>query len=443
MQSKDQSLPPVEVIRNQFKAQFGRLKAKGIAYTAEDVHLCLAAYHERRLDVQESVSNILRSIESAISRDEPERISYAIHSTRHRLKDYMHVADKLLRKALDPSKPRMITPSTLFTNEGLMDLGGIRILHVRKSSWKIIHALLNDERHNWEVVKREGYIRDGQRPEYEEEGRFKGAELITHRRGVPNKYTSLHYMIRPSIYRGHSGVTVECQVRTIFEEGWAEIDHEINYPYEASPAFGRQLGVLNTATNTANEIASALESLEHLPKFVPWSLEQEMELQAEEVYCLSSKLNWFSGSEPERIYEQFQNGAEVMFRYYVLDDSAEIRAKASAILADFHSHGITNITFDFVPQEFKGKLPFLSDLLLLKGTYESAQNPEKDVVIMGTLIRNDTKKKRHKEEELDILVDDPESVKIVSRFFEELRAHFESSKPEELVHTPNVPASEP
>ena len=38
-------------------------------------------------------------------------------------------------------------------------------------------------------------------------------------------YRSLHYIIK------YKGYYVEIQGRTLFEEGWSEIDHDIVYPY--------------------------------------------------------------------------------------------------------------------------------------------------------------------------------------------------------------------
>ena len=42
-------------------------------------------------------------------------------------------------------------------------------------------------------------------------------------------YRSLHYIIK------YKGYYVEVQGRTLFEEGWSEIDHDIVYPYFKNP----------------------------------------------------------------------------------------------------------------------------------------------------------------------------------------------------------------
>lgn len=38
---------------------------------------------------------------------------------------------------------------------------------------------------------------------------------------------SVHYLIRDK----ESGLCIEVQVRTLFEEAWSEIDHKLRYPY--------------------------------------------------------------------------------------------------------------------------------------------------------------------------------------------------------------------
>jgi putative GTP pyrophosphokinase len=43
-------------------------------------------------------------------------------------------------------------------------------------------------------------------------------------------YRSIHYIIESSPIK--TKFTSEIQVRTIFEEGWSEIDHNIRYPYD-------------------------------------------------------------------------------------------------------------------------------------------------------------------------------------------------------------------
>lgn len=46
----------------------------------------------------------------------------------------------------------------------------------------------------------------------------------------PAGYRSWHYLIKTSPTKQQD--IAEIQVRTIFEEGWSEIDHQLRYPYD-------------------------------------------------------------------------------------------------------------------------------------------------------------------------------------------------------------------
>lgn len=49
------------------------------------------------------------------------------------------------------------------------------------------------------------------------------------------------------------------QVRTIFEEGWSEIDHQLRYPYDLDNSLLQdQLLVLNRVAGSADEMANAI-----------------------------------------------------------------------------------------------------------------------------------------------------------------------------------------
>ncbi|MFR4710097.1 MAG: hypothetical protein ACLUAL_00025 [Blautia wexlerae] len=55
----------------------------------------------------------------------------------------------------------------------------------------------------------------------------------------------MHYIIK------YHGVYIEIQVRTLFEEGWGEIDHYMVYPYYQNDAlFQQYTGLLNSFNGT-------------------------------------------------------------------------------------------------------------------------------------------------------------------------------------------------
>ena len=77
-------------------------------------------------------------------------------------------------------------------------------------------------------------------------------------------YRSVHYIIK------YKGVYLEIQVRTLFEEGWGEVDHAIVYPYfQDDQILKKYTELLNRLSGLADEMSSffyllkALE-IEHL-----------------------------------------------------------------------------------------------------------------------------------------------------------------------------------
>ena len=118
----------------------------------------------------------------------------------------------------------------------ITDLIGIRVFFLYREDWIYFHNYITTVFENDPENYVEDRIRDfdedpehfyiAERPKvYRRNGdtRIYDEELIDIKSdGI---YRSLHYIIK---YRGYY---VEIQGRTLFEEGWSEIDHDIVYPY--------------------------------------------------------------------------------------------------------------------------------------------------------------------------------------------------------------------
>ena len=64
-------------------------------------------------------------------------------------------------------------------------------------------------------------------------------------------YRSLHYIIK------YKGYYVEIQGRTLFEEGWSEIDHDIVCPYNTDDEMLKDFStLLNRLSGMADEMSS-------------------------------------------------------------------------------------------------------------------------------------------------------------------------------------------
>jgi ppGpp synthetase/RelA/SpoT-type nucleotidyltranferase len=130
-------IPSVEKVRQHIKADLKRITAWD--YSAKDVYDCLVAYLQQYARIRSGVDSFILYIQKAPG------ISPYVHSVRSRLKLPLHLAEKLVRKCTDenPEKRRTITQDKLFTLEhGITDLGGVRILHLRKGEWNPIHDQL-------------------------------------------------------------------------------------------------------------------------------------------------------------------------------------------------------------------------------------------------------------------------------------------------------------
>ncbi len=134
----------------------------------------------------------------------------------------------------------------------ITDIAGVRILHLYQQDFAEVHACVQDqiERGDWvfhETPK--AYTWDPESREF-----FEGFGLEVQVK--ENFYTSIHYVIRP---RPDTEVACEIQVRTLFEEIWGEIDHQINYPVPTtSLACREQLRVLARLVGAGSRLADAI-----------------------------------------------------------------------------------------------------------------------------------------------------------------------------------------
>ena len=176
----------------------------------------------------------------------------SIHSIKYRVKDKEHLIEKIIRKMSTDS-------SLIFTvknyRQNILDLIGLRALHLFKENWVDVHRFLAD---NWDfyTVPKANYKKDDPEQILKLYKQY-GCSLHEHRHG----YRSVHYhlIIRP----GRQEQIAEVQVRTLFEEAWSEIDHHFRYSgnkdgHSPEP----YLGVLNNITSNADALASYINKLQ-------------------------------------------------------------------------------------------------------------------------------------------------------------------------------------
>lgn len=176
-----------------------------------------------------------------------------VHSIKARVKDMSHLEDKLNRKWDDRIE---VTVDNLF--QIITDLAGVRVLHLHHDQFISIHNEINENINKykeWVLVEQpKAYIWDKEKEPF-----YRGLGLDVHTKD--SNYTSIHYVIKPN---SDSIYTCEIQVRTLFEEIWGEIDHNINYPHPTdSVACKEQIKVLAKLVNAGTRLADSIYASLH------------------------------------------------------------------------------------------------------------------------------------------------------------------------------------
>lgn len=186
----------------------------------------------------------------------------SIHSIRYRVKDPEHLLDKIVRK-------KLLFPNREFTIENyrqeIKDLGGIRILHLYKHQNLDIHNFLESKK-EFKLDEKIAYLK---RQEQDTEGErlYKLNFEIRVQKTTEAVYSSLHYIIDES--KAGQNFFFEIQVRTIFEEGWAEVDHHYNYPHKTKCLEVKDaIDNLSHAVFLCNSLASSVYHLGEEKKVV-------------------------------------------------------------------------------------------------------------------------------------------------------------------------------
>ncbi|WP_337982335.1 RelA/SpoT domain-containing protein [Lysinibacillus sp. C5.1] len=175
-----------------------------------------------------------------------------VHTVRTRIKDPEHLIAKLIRKT--PERREKFTEDFQFTTsnykEEITDLIGVRVIHIFKEDWLSIHDFVSD---NWQVKESQANVRDGDNQEIYT---ALGIQINSRKTG----YRSVHYLIE--FMPTNEKITAEIQVRTIFEEGYGEVDHQLRYPDNNVPeVLSLNLLMLNRLAGGADEMASAVKTI--------------------------------------------------------------------------------------------------------------------------------------------------------------------------------------
>ncbi|WBW97432.1 RelA/SpoT domain-containing protein [Oceanirhabdus sp. W0125-5] len=205
-----------------------------------------------------------------------------IHSVKSRVKSSVRLIEKIIRKT--PERKEKYGDDFQFTVENykneINDLIGIRAIHIFKQDWEMIHEFILN---TWKVIEITANVRDG-----DDTKRFKDLDIQIKSR--PSGYRSVHYLIE--FYPTNEKVIAEIQVRTIFEEGYGEIDHQLRYSHKEIPeVLASNLLLFNRIAGSADEMASLINLLNKNLCEMESSYEKIIQEKDEEIRRLKEKLN--------------------------------------------------------------------------------------------------------------------------------------------------------
>ena len=191
-----------------------------------------------------------------------------IHSYRYRTKDVWHLMEKVIRKKKEnPAKFGLMDHTNFY--KYVTDLIGIRVFFLYREDWVHFHRYITTRFENNPQLYIEDRLRDfdenpdhyyiAERPKaYKRTGDSKiynDEELDIITTGI---YRSLHYTIK------YKGYYVEIQGRTLFEEGWSEVDHDIVYKEAQDDEMLRDYSkLLNRLSGLADEMSSYFRRMKH------------------------------------------------------------------------------------------------------------------------------------------------------------------------------------
>lgn len=216
------------------------------------------------------IANILRSQKN-------------VHSVKSRIKDPERLMEKIIRKTED--RKDKYGDDFEFTVDNykneINDLIGIRVIHIFKDQWQGIHDFIIK---TWKVIEITANVREGDNIEV-----FDDPNIEV--RSKASGYRSVHYLVE--FYPTNKRVIAEIQVRTIFEEGYGEIDHRLRYSHNEIPEILKSnLLLFNRIVGSADEMASLINNLsrEWCEKEVDYK--KVIQEQEAEINRLKSKMTW-------------------------------------------------------------------------------------------------------------------------------------------------------
>lgn len=204
-----------------------------------------------------------------------------IHSVKSRVKEPERLIEKIIRKTPDRQgkKGAQFQFAAANYKEEITDLIGIRVIHLYKEDWEDIHSFIAS---TWKVIEITANVREG-----DDTARFEELDIKIQSR--KSGYRSVHYLIE--FFPTNQRVIAEVQVRTIFEEGYGEIDHQLRYCHKEIPeVLATHLLLFNRIAGASDEMASSIHLLNKDLTKIKEQYEQLLEEKEAEIQRLKAQL---------------------------------------------------------------------------------------------------------------------------------------------------------
>lgn len=241
----------------------------------EEINMDFNKYRQSYETQADLIANILRGHKK-------------VHSVKTRVKDSQHLIEKIIRKTEE--RRAKYGDNFKFTvdnyKDEITDLLGIRVIHIFKEDWEEIHHFISQM---WNINEIVANIREGDNTKTFEE---LAIEVCSRLSG----YRSVHYLIES--YPTTNKVIAEVQVRTIFEEGYGEIDHQLRYSLDEIPEILEQnLMLLNRIAGSSDEMASLINMLSKSFNDIESKCKDKLDDKNEKIKRLKEKISKLSSVE--------------------------------------------------------------------------------------------------------------------------------------------------
>ncbi|WP_242921375.1 RelA/SpoT domain-containing protein [Pontibacter liquoris] len=217
------------------------------------------------------------------------------HAVRYRIKDPLHLLRKIIRKKKE-YPDRIIDQDNYI--QWINDLVGVRVLHLYREAWVPLGRYIQQV---WELKKAPmAYIHDKDGGQYLQGFVEFGCQVVAQASG----YSAVHFVI--STKPNKQPYFVEIQLKTLFEEGWSEIDHAIRYPnYSGNELLNSLLLILNNLTTGADNMASYIRELTYTIEKQALDERHQQQHQEKELARFQAHISMLALEEAEkrRLYE--------------------------------------------------------------------------------------------------------------------------------------------